>query len=200
MRAVSLWTMLLSVILFSLAQADDDKDKEKNDKKAKIPPLTVIGYYDGEIVNADGNSDRLTLRYKEIAQKWVPNNQGGTGYNPVTRRLNGGQGGGTYVPTEQAKDMEINLSPDVKVRIMYSKPAAAPAAGTKKEKPLTDKEKAENDPDYKLGGTPGKKSQLSKGQIVRITMGRNNDRINPQNYGMVVYVVSEGKEASGNNR
>ncbi|HQR07479.1 MAG TPA: hypothetical protein PLN21_11685 [Gemmatales bacterium] len=193
MRAASLWTLLLSVIILSLAHADDeDKDKTKNEKKAKIPPLTVIGYYDGEIVNADGNSDRLALRTREITQKWVPNNQGGAGYNPVSRRLNGAQGG-SYVPTEQAKDIEINLSPDVKVRIMYSKPAA-PAPGGKKEKPLTEKEKAEKDPDYKLGGTPGKKSQLGKGQIVRITMGRNNDRINPQNYGMVVYVVTEGSK------
>lgn len=198
MRAASLWTLLLSVIILSFVRADDeDKDKAKNDKKAKIPPLTVIGYYDGEIVNADGNSDRLTLRYKEITQKWVPNNQAGGGYNPVARRLNGGQGGGTYVPTEQAKDIEVNLSPDVKVRLMYSKPAT-PTPGSKKEKPPTAKEMAEKDPDYKLGGTAGKKSQLTKGQIVRITMGRNNDRINPQNYGMVVYVVTEGKEVPGN--
>jgi hypothetical protein len=190
MRAGTLWTMLLSVVILSLAQADDDKDKEKNDKKAKIPPLTVIGYYDGEIVNADSGSDRLTLRYKEIVQKWVQNNQG-QGYNPVTRRLNG-QGQGGYVSQEQSKDIEVNLSPDVKVRLMYTQPASS-NTGTKKEKPPTPKELAEKDPDYKLGGVAGKKSQLTKGQVVRITMGRNNDRINPQNYGMVVYVVSEGK-------
>ncbi len=198
MRAASLWTLLLSVIILSLAQADDDdKDKAKNDKKAKIPPLTVIGYYDGEIVRPDPDSDKVTIRFKEITQKWVANNQGGFGYNPVGRRL--GQGGGAYVPTEQSKDIEVNLSPDVKVRIMYSKPSTTPPSG-KKEKPLTARELAEKDPDYKLGGTAGKKSSLAKGQIVRITMGRNNDRINPQNYGMVVYVVSEGKEVSGNNR
>jgi len=191
MRAASLWTLLLSVLIPSLVQADDEKDKAKNDKKAKIPPLTVIGYYDGEIVSADPHSDRVVLRYKEITQKWVANNQAG-GNNPVSRRLNGVQGG-TYVPTEQAKDVEVNLSPDVKVRLMYSKPAT-PAAGSKKEKPPTAKELAEKDPDYKLGGTAGKKSQLAKGQIVRITMGRNNDRINPQNYGMVIFVVTEGKE------
>jgi hypothetical protein len=199
MRAASLGSLLLSVVILSLAQADDeDKDKAKNDKKAKIPPLTVIGYYDGEIYRAEPESDKVVLRLKEITQKWVANNQTGLGYNPVGRRL--GQGGGTYVPTEQTKDIEVNLSPDVKVRLMYSKPATPAAPGSKKDKPPTAKELAEKDPDYKLGGTPGKKSSLSKGQIVRITMGRNNDRINPQNYGMVVYVVSEGKEGSGNNR
>ena len=83
MRAISLWAMLLSVAILSLAQADDDKDKEKNDKKSKLPPLTVIGYYDGEIVS-DGNSEQVTLRYKEIVQKWVQNNQG-AGYNPAFR-------------------------------------------------------------------------------------------------------------------
>lgn len=190
MRAVTWWAMLVSVAILSLAQADDEKDKEKNDKKSKIPPLTVIGYYDGEIMNADGGSDRLSLRYKEIVQKWVQSNQG-AGANSLMRRMNGGQGG-SYVAQEQQKDIEVNLSPDVKIRLMYTKPAPA-TPGAKKEKPLTAKEMAEKDPDYKLGGSPGKKSQLAKGQIVRITMGRNNDRINPQNYGMVVYVVTEGK-------
>ncbi len=181
--------MLLSVAILSLAQADDEKDKEKNDKKSKLPPLTVIGYYDGEI-SSDGNSEQVTLRYKEIVQKWVQNNQG-QGANSLMRRMNGGQGGG-YIAQEQAKDIVVNLAPDVKIRLMYTKPAP-PAPGAKKEKPPTAKEMAEKDPDYKLGGIPGKKTQLSKGQIVRITMGRNNDRINPQNYGMVVYVVTEGK-------
>jgi hypothetical protein len=189
MRAVSWGALLLSVAILSLAQADDDKDKEKNDKKSKLPPLTVIGYYDGEIVS-DGNTEQVTLRYKEIVQKWVQNNQG-AGYNPAFRRMNGGQSGG-YVPQEQAKDIVVNLAPDVKIRLMYNKPAPS-KPGEKKEKPPTAKEMAEKDPDYKLGGTPGKKTQLAKGQVVRITMGRNNDRINPQNYGMVVYVVTEGK-------
>ncbi len=190
MRAVTWWAMLLSVAILSLAQADDEKDKEKNDKKSKLPPLTVIGYYDGEIIS-DGNSEQVTLRYKEIVQKWVQNNQG-QGANSLMRRMNGGQSSGAYVPQEQAKDIVVNLAPDVKVRLMYTKPAPA-APGAKKEKPPTAKEMAEKDPDYKLGGVLGKKSQLAKGQIVRITMGRNNDRINPQNYGMVVYVVTEGK-------
>ncbi|MFT3881524.1 MAG: hypothetical protein QM703_17890 [Gemmatales bacterium] len=84
--------------------------------------------------------------------------------NPAFRRLNGVNGGGTYVPTEQAKDIEINLSPDVKVRLMYSKPAT-PAPGSKKEKPPTEKEKAEKDPDYKLGGTAGRNPLWPRGKL-----------------------------------
>ncbi|MFT3881523.1 MAG: hypothetical protein QM703_17885 [Gemmatales bacterium] len=76
MRAISLWSVLLSVLILSLAHADDeDKDKAKNDKKAKIPPLTVVGYYDGEVVRSEAESDKLVIRYKEITQKWVQNNQ-----------------------------------------------------------------------------------------------------------------------------
>ena len=131
--------------------------------------------------------------------------------------------------------MDINLSPDVKVRLMYGSPAASrdpkskpdedkeaaetkegkdkakdkagtaddekemkkpgkdKVSATKKPRPPTAKELAERDPDYKLGGNPGKKSQISKGQMVRVAMGRNNDRVNPQIYAMVVYVVKEGK-------
>ena len=188
MKAATLWSMVLSVFVLSLVQADDDKDKARNDKKSKLPPLTVIGYYDGEILNANVHSDQITIRYKEIVQKWVQNNQGG-GNNPVARRLNVAPGG-SYVAQEEAKDIVINLAPDVKVRLMYNKPSTS---GNKKEKPSAAKETPEKDPDSKLGGMPGKKSQLAKGQLVRITMGRNNDRINPQNYGMVVYVVSDGK-------
>ena len=107
--------------------------------------------------------------------------------------MNQGQGGGgSYVAKEEKKDIPVNLSPDYKVRLMYAQTGGA-TTGAKKEKPLTAKQMAEKDPDYKLGGTPGKKSQLSKGQIVRVSMGRNNDRINPQIYGMVIYVVSEGR-------
>ena len=66
-------------------------------------------------------------------------------------RMNGGQSSGAYVPQEQAKDIVVNLAPDVKVRLMYTKTATA-KPGEKKEKPPTAKELAEKDPDYKLGG------------------------------------------------
>jgi len=229
---------LMSVLVcLSTSSADD--------KRSKIPALTFVGNYEGEIIHVDANSDQLTLKIVGIVPKWVPNNQSAQQLpRGALRNFQGqfGQGGGSYVPSEQVKDVNINLSPDVKVRLMYGPPVSGktPASGSeekekqkanpdeskegkaskesgeskegadgeekdmkkpaskvktapKKPKALTAKELAERDPDYKLGGNPGKKSQLSKGQIVRVAMGKNNDRVNPQIYAMVVYVVKEGK-------
>lgn len=186
MRVANLSAVLLSGLLLSLASAaDDEKDKEKNEKKAKLPPLTFVGNIDGELMHVDTHSDRLVVQITDVVPQWVQN-QG------FTRRFNSG----TYVPKEEKKEIPVNLSPDLKVRIMYNQQTASTGnadKAKKKEKQPTPKEMAEKDPDYKLGGTPGKKGQLSKGQIVRLSIGRNNDRINPQNYVMVVYVIKESK-------
>lgn len=195
MRTTYWFALLLSGFCLTLAVAadDDDKEKAKNDKKSKIPPLTFVGNLDGEILYVDTHSDRITLQVTDVVPQWVPNQNGGTG---LIRRLNQG---GTYVAKEEKKEIAVNMSPDIKIRLMYSQQGGATTTGKgastggKKEKSPTAKELAEKDPDYKLGGVAAKKSQLSKGQIVRVSMGRNNDRINPQIYGMVVYVVKEGR-------
>lgn len=188
--ATNLLAVLVSGLLLSLASAaDDEKDKEKNEKKAKLPPLTFVGNFDGEVVHIDPHSDKLVIRITDVVPQWV---QGQGQYaSGLLRRLNNTSG--SYVNKEEKKDIPINLSPDLKIRVMYAQPGAPTSTNKKKEKALTPKELAEKDPDYKLGGSAGKKSQLSKGQTVRVSMGRNNDRINPQIYGMVVYVLKEGK-------
>lgn len=224
-------TLVGLMVFLSSSSADD--------KRSKIPALTFVRNYEGEVVYVDSNSDVLKLRIKEVVPKWVAGNQGGQQSPPGALRNFQGRfnqgGGGSYVPSEQVKEMDINLSPDVKVRLMYGSPAASrdpkskpdedkeaaetkegkdkekdkagtaddekemkkpgkdKVSATKKPRPPTAKELAERDPDYKLGGNPGKKSQISKGQMVRVAMGRNNDRVNPQIYAMVVYVVKEGK-------
>lgn len=211
-----------------------------DDKRSKIPTLTFVGNYDGEVIHVDTHSDLIKLKIRGVVPQWVPNNQGGQSTPPGALRNFQGQfnrGGGSYVPSEQTKEVDINMSPDVKVRLMYGSPAASRDPKTKPDdekegkeaaetKPGKEKEKdkegaseedkemkkpgkdkasakkprqpsakelAERDPDYKLGGNPGKKAQISKGQIVRVAMGRNNDRVNPQIYAMVVFVVKEGK-------
>jgi hypothetical protein len=52
---------------------------------------------------------------------------------------------------------------------------------------------ASSDPNSRLGGIAGKKSQLNKGQLVRLALARSQDRNNPQNYVIVVYVLADGK-------
>lgn len=223
-------TLVGLVVCVSSSSADD--------KRSKIPALTFVGNYDGEVVYVDTHSDVIKLKIRGVVPQWVPNNQGGQSLPPGSLRNFQGQfnrGGGSYVPTEQTKEVDINMSPDVKVRLMYGSPASDPknkpdegkegkegaskeskdkekeskdgtdedkemkkpgkdkASAAKKPRQPTAKELAERDPDYKLGGNPGKKAQISKGQIVRVAMGRNNDRVNPQIYAMVVYVVKEGK-------
>ncbi len=224
-------TLVSLVVFLSSSSADD--------KRSKIPTLTFVGNYDGEVVYIDTHSDVIKLKIRGVVPTWVPNNQGGQSLPPGSLRNFQGQfnrGGGSYVPTEQIKEVDINMSPDVKVRLMYGAPAASDpknkpdegkegkesaeskegkdkeskdgasdedkemkksgkdkASASKKTRQPTAKELAERDPDYKLGGNPGKKAQISKGQIVRVAMGRNNDRVNPQIYAMVVYVVKEGK-------
>lgn len=218
MRATTSLVMALFCTLTTLAWADDDEAKKE--KKNKIPPLTFVGNYDGEIVSVDSHTDRMTIKIRDVVPQWVPNNNNNNGYIPgrigaMNNRMNFLNGGGTYVAQEQQKDIGINLSPDVKVRLLTppdSKKAdrkkstedkntgddkataesKKPATTAKKDKPLTAKELAEKDPDYKLGGAAGKKSDLSKGQIVRVAMGKNNDKINPQIYAMAVFVVKEG--------
>ncbi|HQR43411.1 MAG TPA: hypothetical protein PLX97_12020 [Gemmatales bacterium] len=235
MKAILTGSMAVVFLACTCLAADDDENKAK---KAKLPPLTFVGNYDGEIVNVDTHSDRLTLKIRGVVPKWVPNNNAaappGGKLRTVQNRYNTGNGG-TYVPEEQVKEVGINLAPDLKVRLMNVPPASAKSnpedkpkeAGDKKDESKTgdDKDKAEDkkpadkaakpaakkpaptrktkeqlakelsdkDPDYRLGGQPGKKTMLAKGQIVRVAMGRNNDQVNPQIYGMVVYVVSDSK-------
>lgn len=203
MRASTTLLLTLAFSLTTLTWADDGD--EKKEKKAKIPALTFVGNYDGEIASVEIDSDRIVLKIRDVVPKWVPNNNNPNNYVPgrlgmINNRLNNfnGNNGGTYVPQEQQKDVPINLSPDVKVRIMTPPPAAnakKTVNSTKKEKAPTEKEKAEKDPDYKLGGSPGKKSELNKGQLVRVAMGRNNDKVNPQIYAMAIFVVREGSPA-----
>ncbi|HMP17693.1 MAG TPA: hypothetical protein PKD72_11765 [Gemmatales bacterium] len=240
MRWITL-TLAMGLVALSAGWADD--------KKSKIPPLTFVGNYEGEITHVDANSDTLSLKIRGVVPKWVPNWQNNQQLPPGALRNfqnQFNQGGGKYVPQEETHHVSINLSPDVKVRLMYGTPAsrqklpdadheksenatkkdseakdekdksvqasddtdaddekemkktpAKKAASTKstssKSKTPSAKEWAERDPDYKLGGNPGKKAMLAKGQIVRVAMGRNHDRVNPQIYGMVVYVIKEGK-------
>ena len=189
MRTANMVTLVLTVLFLSVALADDnDKDKTKNEKKPKLPPLTFVYNVDGEITEVDADNDRITVQYKDIKLQWVANQGGGSG---LVRRMN--QGTGNYVPKEEKKDISIMLSPELKVRLMYPQNGSADANSKKKQKQPTAKELAAKDPDYQLGGAPGKKSDLAKGQIVRVSMGRNNDRINPQIYGMAVFVVTEGR-------
>lgn len=197
MRYSIIITLFTTLLMASLVSGDE-KDAAKKDKLSKIPPLTFVGTLEGEIVHVEGG-DRLVLKTREIVPQWVSNpgaQAGAAGRinNLVNMRSNSNSGG--YVPKEQVKDIPINLSPDLKVRIMYVTSSEAKpdnSTKTRKNKILKEKELAEKDPDYKLGGQAGKKSQLAKGQFVRVAMGRNNDLVNPQIYGMVVFVIREGK-------
>lgn len=190
---------LTSALLLASMVAGDDKDEAKKEKLSKIPPLTLVGSLEGEIVHVEGG-DRLILKTTEVVPQWVNNfgaNQG-TAAGRINNRINfrTNMNGGGYVPKEQIKEIPLNLSPDLKVRIMYSTQLENKKENTlknKKSKSLKEKELAEKDPDFKLGGTAGTKSQLAKGQWVRIAVGRNNDLVNPQIYGMVVFVLKEGR-------
>jgi hypothetical protein len=222
-------------LLFTLACAVVVAD---DDRKAKIPKLTFVGNYDGEIAWVDLHSDKLTIRIRGVVPKWVPNSGNNNGpamgaLRNFQNRYNQG-GGGTYVPEEKVQEISVNLSPDLKVRLVNappappkddkpkdgeakkdgdekkddekdkmeekkdsarkdSKPAAKKPVTPTKTKAQLAKELREKDPDYQLGGYPGKKTMLAKGQIVRVSMGRNSDPVNPQIYGMVVYVVKDSK-------
>lgn len=198
MRYSIMITLISALVLASMATGDD-KEAAKKEKLSKIPPLTLVGYLEGEIVHVEGG-DRLILKTREIVPQWVNNfgaNQA-TAAGRINNRVNfrTNMNGGGYVATEKIKDIPLNLSPDLKVRIMYSTQVEDKKENTlknKKSKSLKEKELAEKDPDFKLGGNAGTKSQLAKGQWVRIAVGRNNDLVNPQIYGMVVFVLREGK-------
>ncbi len=197
--------LAVSLGLIALTAADD----KNSDKKSKIPPLTFIKNVElAEISYVDEGSERIGIKTKEIVQQWVPLPSPPGRYMP-----NRGQ----YVPKEQIKEHHLNLSPDVKIRLMNTKtdPKKSDKRGAKTankgakggvakgDAASGDDEKAgekgkeegekEKDYDAKLGGALGKKSNLAKGQLVRLALGQNNDRVNPQIYVMVVYVLSEGK-------
>lgn len=221
---------LLFLLACAVVVADDDR-------KAKIPKLTFVGNYDGEIVWVDLHSDKLTIKIRDVVPKWVPNggNNNGAAMGALRNfqnRYNQG-GGGSFVPEEKVQEISVNLSPDMKVRLVNPPPAAPkedkPKDGEAKkegEDKKDDKDKMDDkkdaakkdgkpapkkptparkskqelarelqakDPDHALGGYAGKKTMLAKGQIVRVAMGRNNDPVNPQIYGMVVYVVKDSK-------
>lgn len=196
---ISILLLFSLALLLTSSVCGDDKDAVKKEKLSKIPPLTFVGSLEGEIVHVEGG-DRLVLKTKEIVPQWVSNSGAQAGAagrvnNLVNLRSNTG-GGGTFVPKEQIKDIPLNLSPDLKVRIMYTTASDNKKdtnTKSKKSKATKEKELAEKDPDYKLGGSAGTKSQLAKGQWVRVAVGRNNDLVNPQIYGMVVFVIKEGK-------
>jgi hypothetical protein len=196
--------MLPAVLLtFGLLTVAAGDDKDKGDKKSKIPPLTFIGNIEGEIAGVDTGSDRLTVSFKKLVRQPVP--------VVGPQRLIGG--GIQYRVTEQMVHETYNLSPDLKIRLMNKRPEPSkqdkkkpdPKSTGKKDTKKEDKEttdenadkgkedKPEKDHDARLGGAPGKKNQLSKGQFVRVALGRNNDPVNPQIYAMVVYVISDGK-------
>jgi hypothetical protein len=198
--------LLLSLGLLTAAVADG----KQGDKKSKIPPLTMVGTIEGQIAGLDNGSDRLIIKTKKIAPTIVPN------YGPLSRIPGSNQ---KVVMQEKIEDVALNLSPDVKIRLMNKKPEIPkpdkkstpkasgkkdPKKDMKKDEPPTkeskdenaekgDDEKPEKDPDAKLGGVPGKKNQLTRGQIVKVVVGRNNDPVNPQNYAMIIFVYGDGK-------
>ncbi|HMO35342.1 MAG TPA: hypothetical protein PKA06_04805 [Gemmatales bacterium] len=64
MRWITL-TLAMGLVALSAGWADD--------KKSKIPPLTFVGNYEGEITHVDANSDTLSLKIRGVVPKWVPN-------------------------------------------------------------------------------------------------------------------------------
>lgn len=200
------FALTFSVLTLATGQGRDDK-------KSKLPPLTFLGNVDGVIDWVDDGSDRITLNVKDYVREAAPNPTYGPG-----RLLNGRV---QYVIKEKIVQKTYNLSPEVKIRLMNKKAEPAKndkkkpdAKGASKKDPKKDGEavkdadeadkgekdkmaekgqKPEKDLDANLGGLAGKKSNLVKGQLVRLALGRNSDPVNPQIYVMAVFVYSDGK-------
>jgi len=196
------FALAITLSVFALSAGQD-----RDDKKSKLPPLILVGSMDGQIEGVDTNGDRLVLNVKKVVREAVPV------YGPQ-RLMNGRY---QYVMKEKIVRETYNLSPDVKIRLMNRRPEPAKTgkkavAGkdSKKDKDAATKETTEEtskddkanaekdekpakDLDASLGGVPGKKSDLAKGQIVKVALGRNNDRLNPQIYVMAVFVYADGK-------
>src|SRR4051812_40125305 len=117
--------LLLTFGLLAVAFGDD-----QDDKKSKIPPLTVIGNVDGAIASASGETDKITISTREVVRQWVP----ATG---PQRLINGG---GQYVMKEQIVQKSFNLSPDVKIRLMNKRPDP-PKSDKKKPDPKASNKK-----------------------------------------------------------
>jgi hypothetical protein len=172
----------------------DDKNDSKSKTTAVLVPTT---WAEGEIVSVNEESERLTLRVRQTSPVIINNNNGYPGaYGAMNGRNVYGRMGvlnpnnSTVGVKEDLKDYQITFAPEMKVRLMNAKQDSSKDA---KDKSSAKKDAKEKDPDAKLGGAPGKKESLAKGQMVRIQVGRSKDSINQQNYAMVVYVVSEGK-------
>jgi hypothetical protein len=183
----------LGLLYLSVASVSAD-DKDKNDQKSKQGNAMLVPFTwaEGEILNVNEDSEKLTLRVKQLSQVVV--NNGGQGVMGAINRATvygrlgaANPNSATLGVKEDIKDYPIYFAPDMKVRLMNTK------QDTSKDKNSAKKDAKEKDPDAKLGGAPGKKESLAKGQMVRIQVGRSKDSINQQNYAMVIYVVSEGK-------
>lgn len=207
--------LFLTLTVFTLAAGQD-----RDDKKSKIPPLIYLGDILGEVNYVDGGSDKLVLLVKDVVREPVraygPQRLINGGVSYVTKEVMVQK---SYNLSPDVKIRLMNKKPDPKQdakakqdnkkKAAAKQPAkkdakkAAEAAkdaggedadkGDKAKMEAEEKEKPEKDPDAKMGGAPGKKSQLAKGQIVRVALGRNNDPVNPQIYVMAIYVLSDGK-------
>jgi hypothetical protein len=180
-------------LLYGSVAATSADDKDKNDQKSKQGNAMLVPFTwaEGEILNVNEDSEKLTLRVKQLSQVVINNNRGLAGSlnnASVYGRLGMvNPNNATLGVREDVKDYPILFAPDMKIRLMNAKPEAS------KDKSSAKKEAKEKDPDSKLGGVAGKKESLAKGQMVRIQVGRSKDSINQQNYAMVIYVISEGK-------
>jgi len=210
--------LLLPLAVLSLAAGQD-----RDDKKSKIPPLVFMGEILGEVNYVDSASDKLVVLVKDRVREAVRTNGPGRlmngGVQYVVKEVMVQK---SYNLSPDVKIRLLNKQPEPAKKDTKSKQDAKKKTASKTtkkdadaskegegDKEKADKEKAEKekadkekmdaeekpekDPDAKLGGAPGKKSQLAKGQVVRVALGRNNDPVNPQIYVMAVYVLSDGK-------
>jgi hypothetical protein len=203
--------LVLSLGLVAVVVGDD-----RDNKKSKLPPMIFTGNVDGELVLVDEGSDRIVLNVKDMVQTPVQAYGPQRLFGGNTRYIMKEQ------IVQKSYNLSPDVAIRLMNKRPETPPKKKADAKTKKDKQAAKEMKdgeggdkgekgdkaqagggpgggpgaggaAEKDPNYRLGGIPGKKNQLARGQLVRLALARTQDAVNSQNYVIVVYVLADGK-------
>jgi hypothetical protein len=195
MRRAILLSLVLNISLSWYTTAWSQESKNSKDIKPK-GTLTLLGTIKGEIDKVSDGGRKLEVKYKEMVSSSTRSSsstttKGSTSakYRPPVPK--------EFAQKEKNQEIEVRLLDNAVIRILETSEAPAPSKGTDKKKKSdkeADKNEDKNDTDDEkdkaksktptkpskksgepaLPGKPGDLSSLLKGQIIIITVYRED--------------------------